>query len=134
MWGMSMTLECGRLIKIIADARLWRDIYPDGPDILESEGSNIRITADDVRSARDLLENGAKTDAAAWQPTHRHRKTGGLYRLVTEGWIEATKTRCVVYEDKDRCTWVRHADEFYDGRFEPLPAPPAGPATEQERK
>jgi hypothetical protein len=114
---MSMTPECRRLISLIADVPLWRDTYPDGPDIA---GRKLEVPPDDIRAARSIR---AAADAA-WQPTHRHRKTGVLYRIVTEGWIESSKIRCVVYEDKDHCTWVRPASDFYDGRFQSLPIDP----------
>lgn len=56
-----------------------------------------------------------------WAPTHRHGKTGGLYRLVP-GYvqIEATNTTAVCYEAQDGTIWVRPATEFHDGRFATL--------------
>ena len=62
-------------------------------------------------------------DAAAWQPTHQHRK-GGLYRVITRGEIEADLTPCVVYDDAAGRVWARPAAEFDDGRFTPLPPAP----------
>lgn len=53
-----------------------------------------------------------------WNPTHRHGKTGGLYRLTDQRVvIEATNTPAVVYEAQDGTLWVRPSSEFYDGRF-----------------
>ena len=51
-----------------------------------------------------------------WSPTHRHRK-GGLYRLVAHGLLEADRSDVVIYDDAEGATWVRPAEEFYDGRF-----------------
>jgi hypothetical protein len=56
-----------------------------------------------------------------WEPTHRHGKTGGLYRLVhSQVVIEATMTPAVVYEGVDGTIWVRPSAEFHDGRFATL--------------
>lgn len=53
-----------------------------------------------------------------WKPTHRHGKTGGLYRLTDQRvTIEATNTNAVVYEAQDGTFWVRPYSEFHDGRF-----------------
>lgn len=58
---------------------------------------------------------------ADWEPTHRHGKTGGLYRLVHRAVvIEATMTPAVVYEGQDGTLWVRPAAEYHDGRFATL--------------
>ncbi|MEP2639829.1 DUF1653 domain-containing protein [Roseobacter sp.] len=50
-----------------------------------------------------------------WQ----HKKTGGLYRIITpDARIEATLECAVVYESlADGAIWVRPKSEFYDGRF-----------------
>jgi hypothetical protein len=45
-----------RLINIIADVSLWRDIYPDGPDIFEARLGAIKLTVDDVRVARAIRD------------------------------------------------------------------------------
>ena len=55
-----------------------------------------------------------------WKPTHRHLKTGGLYRAISDATIEATMTPVVVYQGADGRWWVRPRDEFHDGRFELL--------------
>lgn len=53
-----------------------------------------------------------------WEPTHQHVKTGGLYRIVAHGLIEADLTPAVIYQAKrDGSVWVRPASEFDDGRF-----------------
>lgn len=49
----------------------------------------------------------------------RHKKTGGLYQVVTRAKIEATMTDAIVYRSLDHGEhWVRPEAEFYDGRFE----------------
>lgn len=53
---------------------------------------------------------------ASWTPTHRHRK-GGLYRVVSEGILEADRSPVVIYDDADGTVWVRASSEFWDGRF-----------------
>lgn len=54
------------------------------------------------------------------EPTHRHLKTGGLYRVLLKGKIEADLTEAVAYEAQDGTVWIRPAAEFYDGRFAAL--------------
>lgn len=51
---------------------------------------------------------------------YRHKKTGGLYRVVfSEAVIEATLETAVVYRSvDDGPVWVRPYAEFFDGRFE----------------
>lgn len=51
-----------------------------------------------------------------------HLKTGGIYRILNFGRIEADQTECVIYE----CiitgnVWVRPKAEFFDGRFKQWP-------------
>ncbi|WP_300019703.1 DUF1653 domain-containing protein [uncultured Roseobacter sp.] len=53
---------------------------------------------------------------ASWTPTHRHRK-GGLYRVLSEGILEADRSAVVIYDDADGTVWVRASSEFWDGRF-----------------
>jgi hypothetical protein len=55
-------------------------------------------------------------------PTHRHLKSGGLYRVITRGHMEADypATAVVVYDDAEGRVFVRPAGEFDDGRFEPV--------------
>lgn len=51
----------------------------------------------------------------------RHLKTGGLYTFISEGVDEKTLAPVVVYQShQDGKVWVRSADEFFDGRFEPI--------------
>ncbi|MCF2872085.1 DUF1653 domain-containing protein [Octadecabacter sp. G9-8] len=57
---------------------------------------------------------------AGWQPTHRHKK-GGLYRLISFGTDEATRTPVAIYDDQFGTVWVRAAAEFEQvERFAPL--------------
>lgn len=53
----------------------------------------------------------------AFKPTHQHRRTGGLYRVLTECCIEATEETGIVYDDASGQVWVRSAHVFNDGRF-----------------
>jgi hypothetical protein len=83
------------------------------------------ITSD--QSAVALLASAAyalgKSHATEWRPTHKHLKSGHLYREIMRAEIEATLQPCVVYDDKAGRSWVRPENEFDDGRFEPVPAP-----------
>jgi hypothetical protein len=57
---------------------------------------------------------------ASWAPTHRHLKTGGLYRLMYVGLLEKTLEKVAIYQGQDLVFWVRPLTEFEDGRFEAL--------------
>jgi hypothetical protein len=67
-----------------------------------------------------------------WRATHKHLKSGGLYRLLYDDVIiEATyggdvmSQTVVIYEGYDGKRWMRPYAEFYDGRFEEItPAVP----------
>jgi hypothetical protein len=52
-----------------------------------------------------------------WKPTHRHLKTGGLYRVLLLGTSEADMEPVVIYDNRDGRVWVRPENEFFDGRF-----------------
>lgn len=48
---------------------------------------------------------------------YRHLKTDRAYRIIGEGYIEATKQPVVIYEGALNIWWVRPEHEFFDGRF-----------------
>ena len=51
---------------------------------------------------------------------YQHMKTGGVYRVLQVGKMEATLEKVVVYQLCDlpkETVWVRPYDEFVDGRF-----------------
>jgi len=75
-----------------------------------------RLVADRMRRALEAAE-------AVWEPTHRHIKSGGFYRVLHKGFMEADLSPVVIYTDIVGHVWVRPAAKFDDGRFEPLPAP-----------
>lgn len=59
----------------------------------------------------------------------RHKKTGGVYRIVNLAIQEADLTSVVVYANEATgAAWVRPASEFFDGRYEVVlqRPPPAG--------
>lgn len=56
-----------------------------------------------------------------WQATHRHVKTGGLYKEILRAIDEPTLEMAVIYMGEDGVVWVRSAAQFDDpARFEPL--------------
>ena len=72
--------------------------------------------------------------------THRHKMRGseyvllGIGKMQSENWYEfdghparpkVDMREVAVYRGSDGALWVRPREEFEDGRFEPLPAPPA---------
>jgi hypothetical protein len=66
---------------------------------------------------------GPDEASEALAPTHRHLKTGGLYRVLHEGAIEANLTPCIIYQNvASGAIWVRPSSEFWDGRFADLRA------------
>ena len=52
----------------------------------------------------------------------KHVKTGGIYRIVGSGRMEAdgeAGVKYIMYRNTDTgLTWIRPAREFFDGRFE----------------
>ena len=48
---------------------------------------------------------------------YRHNKTGGIYRVIATGLIEADLTPAVVYKNDLGQVWIRPHAEFNDGRF-----------------
>lgn len=70
-----------------------------------------------------------------WRATHRHVKSGNLYRLVARG-HECTNHQpvkpVVIYESETGSTWVRSALEFDDGRFVELSREPSASGPSQD--
>ena len=66
----------------------------------------------------------------ARKETHKHLKSGHIVREIGRGFAQVSvhpieeMTAVSIYEHDGRL-WVRNAVEFDDGRFEPLPTPPA---------
>jgi hypothetical protein len=85
-----------------------------------------------VCSAHEAVQRAALSETLPkddWRPTHRHVKRGTLYRLVSSAVLQTgapvgDNEFLALYQGEDGLYWVRPADEFKDGRFEPLPAPP----------
>lgn len=76
-----------------------------------------------VRSLRTekilkVLESYERLDED-FKPTHLHKK-GRHYQVIGEGIIEETGTPAVIYKNDAGMTWIRPAEEFYDGRFTPI--------------
>lgn len=58
---------------------------------------------------------------------YRHKKRGSVYELVGVGQLQASDISLLkddapmtIYEDETGKLWVRHRDEFLDGRFEEI--------------
>ena len=73
---------------------------------------------DSVNAKLDKKSIGA-SPPALFYPTHRHKKTGGLYRVLYAALIESDLSHVVVYQGEDGIVWVRPTSEFLD-RFEAL--------------
>lgn len=56
---------------------------------------------------------------AIFSPTHRHLKTGGLYKVLYSGLIEKDLTTVIIYQDENGVVWVRPFKEFIE-KFESL--------------
>lgn len=68
----------------------------------------------------------------------RHKARGTLYTKVCTAELQTADAASLndgdlmeVYQGADGRFWVRFTEEFYDGRFEPLPAPPETPRDER---
>jgi len=49
----------------------------------------------------------------------RHKKTGGIYRIICAAQLEATLEDVIVYRSEATGeTWVRPKEQMFDGRFE----------------
>ncbi len=53
--------------------------------------------------------------------TYKHVKTGGIYTIEGECRLEATNRPAILYRGKDGVLWARDKEEFFDGRFIPIP-------------
>jgi len=53
--------------------------------------------------------------------THRHKKTGGLYRLLGFATHTEDEQDVAIYQGEDGRFWARPKAIFEDGRFEELP-------------
>lgn len=132
------------LVKLIGRMELSQDEgfnwpEPDDPD-------DARLTADNlIAMAREIMSLPSTAQARATEggrkPTHRHVKRGTLYRLVSSAVLQTEapvgdNEFLALYQGADGLFWVRPADEFTDGRFEPLSSgePPIGSAERSEPK
>lgn len=97
------------------------------------------MTIEHIRKGGLILRRVAFTHGQSWQPTHKHVKTGGVYRVVDEAkmqtsdWLDGTPPEreagnlmsvdmreVVIYEAQDGTKWVRPKEEFNDGRFQEI--------------
>lgn len=62
-----------------------------------------------------------------WEPTHRHKKRGSTYRVLSKhATLQINDDNLdmmpmTIYQAQDMSIWVRPTHEFEDGRFEVLP-------------
>lgn len=75
--------------------------------------------------ALDALAQLMTAPLTAWVPTHRHLQRGSVYRLVGSALLQTEEpigdgAFLALYQDAQGAFWVRPAEEFKDGRFEPL--------------
>lgn len=89
----------------------------------ECEGAYPSITPEQYEQVIRVLGGTQQTaEPVAW----KHVRTGGLYRILAEGKMEADGSNVVVYQGiATGLVWVRPMAEFHDGRFERVAAPPA---------
>lgn len=103
----------------------------EAADKIESEAEQIGFSI--FRNEAHLLARAAYAvfeRQRGWRPTHRHKKRGTEYEIITDDALAQTdisiadNEQVVVYRGHDGRIWVRTREEFDDGRFE-LIAPPA---------
>lgn len=83
------------------------------------------------QAERDALARMERREVAA---RYQHKKRGSVYEVLGEAELQCAVMSPIegdlltIYRGTDGKWWARFRDEFYDGRFEPLPTPPAGEA------
>jgi hypothetical protein len=97
---------------------------------LEQLGEVPELIAPIEAALRELDALPNQSGAREWQPTHRHKKTEGEYRLVGPVMVQCAtpindEDRLYLYDNMLGIRFVRPIDEFNDGRFEALPAAPS---------
>lgn len=125
-----MTLSKPELVELIAEVtarRDWLQWYAEHyANVVTTQPEDIEI----YDRVLTLLSSGIV--GSGWRPTHRHVKRGWEYEFLGYGRTQSAEpmtdySMVVVYRDKDGKYWARQADEFFDGRFESLSAPPPTP-------
>jgi ribonuclease HI len=73
--------------------------------------------------ADKLAQSMSRGSDVEFKWTHKHIKTGGLYKMIRDTNVrwEPTWEECALYEAEDGTWVVRNKNEFYDGRFEKKP-------------
>lgn len=93
---------------------------------------DIRALAD--RPPAQPVDDGWRSDMEAAPKRYRHQKRGSTYQVIADDaevqvasgvGIDEAEIVVVYRAESDGSYWVRRRPEFYDGRFELLPAPPA---------
>lgn len=109
-----------------------------GPCLTESQAKRIAAILNEGDPNSRTYYRAAEKDRKLWrgmadlvgdydepfEPTHRHFKTGGLYRVTGEGRLEVTGNHAFAlteYENAKGERFAQWTDRFNDGRFEVLP-------------
>lgn len=79
----------------------------------------MKESSQELQSGSSLMVDRDALDPALRGTLWRHRKTGGVYRIVGQCRIEATGQDAFLYQGQDGTIWARPCAEFMDGRFEP---------------
>lgn len=125
-----MKIDIEHLVALLRESRdAMRDANV-GDDGDGSDGATVAVDAcrrrqrDPLAEALALLTAAVGEDDRSCAPSagarYRHKKTGGVYRVIADpALMEADKTPVVVYQsEQDGQVWVRPAAMFHDGRFE----------------
>ena len=115
-WQLRLSEPAARIIEHLCNVEL-------------SRGSQLPVTLTDPFTKQtkpnalmiNVADLYALRDAFRWTPTHKHIKSGGLYRLLAPASNEADRRLMAIYENEHGELWLRPLSEFLDGRFEPLP-------------
>lgn len=94
----------------------------------EQEWKEIVAEMEKLRAAlQDIAEENAQRPLIA--DVYRHKARGALYEVLGDAELQASAGaeieegwKLTIYRGADGKLWARPADEFHDGRFEPVDA------------
>lgn len=107
----------------VQQAYIWQALIDLAVDAAKSAAPQA-----EVRQGEEQHLGGCAAEPGS-EPVWRHKKRGTLYKEIARGCVQiATNLQdgdgVIVYRGDDGKWWVRSTDEFLDGRFDRVDAPP----------